>query len=30
MAGGYAHDIEDTVDINAATIRAARRIWERA
>jgi len=25
MAGGYAHDIEDTVDIHAATVRAAAR-----
>ena len=30
MAGGYAHDIEDSVDIHANTIRTARRIWEHA
>lgn len=28
MAGGYARDIEDSVDIHANTIRTARRIWE--
>jgi acetoin utilization deacetylase AcuC-like enzyme len=27
MAGGYGHDIEDTVDIHAATILAARRLF---
>jgi len=30
MAGGYAHDIEDSVDIHANTIRTARRIWDHA
>jgi acetoin utilization deacetylase AcuC-like enzyme len=30
MAGGYARDIEDSVDIHANTIRTARRIWESA
>ena len=30
MAGGYANDIEDSVDIHANTIRTARRIWEDA
>ncbi len=30
MAGGYARDIEDSVDIHASTIRIARRIGERA
>jgi acetoin utilization deacetylase AcuC-like enzyme len=30
MAGGYARDIEDSVDIHANTIRTARRIWEHA
>jgi acetoin utilization deacetylase AcuC-like enzyme len=30
MAGGYASDIEDSVDIHANTIRTARRIWEAA
>jgi acetoin utilization deacetylase AcuC-like enzyme len=30
MAGGYAADIEDSVDIHAHTIRTARRIWEHA
>lgn len=30
MAGGYARDIEDSVDIHANTIRTARRIGERA
>jgi len=30
MAGGYARDIEDSVDIHANTIRTARRIWEAA
>jgi acetoin utilization deacetylase AcuC-like enzyme len=30
MAGGYALDIEDSVDIHANTIRTARRIWEAA
>jgi len=30
MAGGYARDIEDSVEIHANTIRAARRIWEAA
>jgi len=28
MAGGYAHDIEDSVAIHANTIRTARRLWE--
>lgn len=28
MAGGYAHDIEDSVAIHANTLRTARRIWE--
>ena len=28
MAGGYARDIDDSVDIHANTIRSARRIWE--
>jgi acetoin utilization deacetylase AcuC-like enzyme len=30
MAGGYARDIEDSVDIHANTIRTARRIWDAA
>jgi acetoin utilization deacetylase AcuC-like enzyme len=30
MAGGYAHDIQDSVDIHANTIRTARRIWDQA
>lgn len=30
MAGGYARDIEDSVDIHANTIRVAQRIWEAA
>jgi len=30
MAGGYASDIEDSVDIHANTIRTAKRIWEAA
>ena len=30
MAGGYARDIEDSVEIHANTIRAARRTWETA
>jgi acetoin utilization deacetylase AcuC-like enzyme len=30
MAGGYARDIEDSVEIHANTIRTARRIWEHA
>jgi acetoin utilization deacetylase AcuC-like enzyme len=30
MAGGYAADIEDSVDIHANTIRTAQRIWETA
>ena len=30
MAGGYAADIEDSVDIHANTIRTARRTWEHA
>jgi len=30
MAGGYARDMEDSVDIHANTIRTARRIWEAA
>jgi len=30
MAGGYARDIEDSVEIHANTIRAARRMWETA
>ena len=28
MAGGYAHDIEESVAIHANTLRTARRIWE--
>ena len=27
MAGGYAHDIEDSVEIHANTIHTARRVW---
>jgi len=27
MAGGYGRDLEDTVDIHAATVLAARRIF---
>ena len=30
MAGGYARDIDDSVEIHANTIRAARRTWETA
>jgi len=30
MAGGYARDIEDSVDIHATTIGIARRAWEHA
>ena len=30
MAGGYAQDIEDSVDIHANTIRTAQRIFEAA
>jgi len=30
MAGGYASDIEDSVDIHANTIRTAQRVWEAA
>ncbi|HEX3058841.1 MAG TPA: histone deacetylase, partial [Usitatibacter sp.] len=30
MAGGYARDIEDSVDIHANTLRTARRIWDPA
>ena len=30
MAGGYARDIEDTVDINITTLRIAQGIWEHA
>jgi len=30
MAGGYARDIEDSVDIHANTLRTARRIWDAA
>jgi acetoin utilization deacetylase AcuC-like enzyme len=30
MAGGYASDIEDSVDIHANTIRTAKRVWEPA
>jgi acetoin utilization deacetylase AcuC-like enzyme len=30
MAGGYAHDIEDSVEIHANTINTARRTWEPA
>jgi len=28
MAGGYAHDIEESVAIHANTLRTARRVWE--
>lgn len=28
MAGGYARDIDDSVDIHATTLRIARRVWE--
>lgn len=28
MAGGYAHDIDDSVAIHANTLRTARRVWE--
>jgi acetoin utilization deacetylase AcuC-like enzyme len=27
MAGGYAHDVRDIVDIHAATVRSAKEIW---
>ncbi len=27
MAGGYAHDVNDIVDIHAATVRVAKEIW---